>query len=76
LTSPTSFRSGGSFTGPPIFLSIRKEVNAMRARNETINVVLEMLENGIPEEAIPAGLAAYAAVAGLLDADLPFAVAE
>jgi hypothetical protein len=48
----------------------------MRARNETINVVLEMLEDGIPEEAIPAGLAAYAAVAGLLDADLPFAVAE
>lgn len=48
----------------------------MCSRDETLHVVLEMLEDGIPEEAIPAGLAAYASVAGLLDADLPFAVAD
>lgn len=48
----------------------------MCARDEAIHVVLEMLEEGIPEEAIPAGLAAYASVAGLLEADLPFAVAD
>jgi hypothetical protein len=60
--------------GPPIFLL--KGTNAMCARHETLDVVLEMLEEGIPEDAIPTGLAAYAAVAGLVDADLPFAVAE
>jgi hypothetical protein len=48
----------------------------MCARDETLYVVLEMLESGISEEAIPAGLAAYAAVAGLVDSDLPFAVAD
>jgi hypothetical protein len=48
----------------------------MCARDETLYVVLEMLEDGIPEEAIPAGLAAHAAVAGLVDSDLPFAVAD
>lgn len=48
----------------------------MCSRDETLHVVLEMLEDGIPEEAIPTGLAAYAPVAGLLDADLPFAVAD
>ena len=44
----------------------------------TIARRLQPLENelGIPEEAIPTGLAAYAPVAGFLDADLPFAVAD
>jgi|JI10StandDraft_1071094.scaffolds.fasta_scaffold94567_4 hypothetical protein len=48
----------------------------MCSRNQTINVVVEMLEDGIPEEALPFGLAAHPLAAGVLDADLPFAIAE
>lgn len=50
----------------------------MCSGNSPIEMALSLLDEGIPEEALAAALAASQvhAVAGLTDADLPFAVAE
>jgi hypothetical protein len=51
-------------------------MNAMRARDQEIEVVFALCEEDISQENLSYALAAHAALAGFLDSDLPFAVAE
>ena len=48
----------------------------MRFGHTPLEVALALLEDGIPEENLPSALAAQAPLAGLMDAELPFAVAD
>jgi hypothetical protein len=48
----------------------------MRTGNSPLEVALALLEDGLPEENLSAALAAHAPVAGNVDGDLPFAVAD